>query len=143
MIEFFVPGIPVPKGSAKAFFNRHAQKIIVMQDNRERQKPWASLISLYAQRKIAQLLEGPVAINLIFHMPRPKAHFGKGGLKAGAPSFHSVKPDLDKLERAVLDALTSIIWRDDSQVAMLSGAKIYSDQPGVKVTIRRAGEADG
>mgnify|MGYP001154407707 CR=1 FL=1 len=49
MISLFVPGVPVPKGSAKAFYNRQAGKIVTMQTNRDKQKPWASMISYRAQ----------------------------------------------------------------------------------------------
>lgn len=41
----------------------------------------------------------------------------------------SVRPDLDKLCRAVLDALTDAgIWHDDSQVCSLSAIKVYADE---------------
>jgi Holliday junction resolvase RusA-like endonuclease len=43
--------------------------------------------------------------------------FHKAGLHGQAVSPHTVKPDKDNLEKAVMDALTGIkIWKDDCQV---------------------------
>ena len=51
--------------------------------------------------------------------------------------FVTKSPDLDKLERAVLDALTAVVWVDDSQVAEVDKRKVYADDmpPGVNVTV--------
>ncbi len=135
-VEFFVPGIPVAKGSAKAFYNKKAGRAFVTQDNLEKQKPWASLISVKAESAGLALSDSAVHVALIFNMPRPKAHFGSGGkLKPGAPMFHKSKPDVDKISRCVLDALTSIAYLDDSQVCSLYAQKMYSDTPGVLIKI--------
>ena len=42
--------------------------------------------------------------------------------------WRSVRPDLDKLARAVLDALTGIVWVDDDQVVELA----YRKQGGLE-----------
>ncbi len=74
---------------------------------------------------------GPVKVYLRFYMPRPKSHFGKNGLKQSVPNYVTTKPDLDNLEKSVLDAVTNVgMWRDDSQVVEVSKAKKYSvDKP--------------
>jgi Holliday junction resolvase RusA-like endonuclease len=51
-----------------------------------------------------------------------------------------VAPDIDKLTRCVLDAITDsgVWWIDDGQVAALTASKNYcnpGDVPGVVVTI--------
>lgn len=137
-VSFFVPGIPVAKGSAKAFYNRKVGRAFVVQDNSARQKPWVSLVSLKAEEMGVKLADGPVAVTLNFRMPRPKSHFGKSGLKQTAPVLHCSKPDIDKITRAVLDALTAIAWKDDSQVALLTVMKRYDDEPGVQITLEAA-----
>lgn len=136
MIAFQVPGIPVPKGSATAFVVKG--RAIVTQTNRAKQKPWASLISVTAQNRMRILNENislnPISIHLDFYMPRPKAHYHTGAkshlLKTTAPKYHTSKPDIDKLTRLVLDALTGIIWKDDSQVSKQSAIKLYSVENG-------------
>ena len=59
-----------------------------------------------------------------------------------APKWHTSKPDLDNLVKAVKDAITQIgvIWADDSQVGISWSEKIYADQKhqaGVRVTIEK------
>ena len=139
--SFFVAGVPVPKGSAKAFMNNGMKFPVVVQDNAEKQKPWASAIAYTAQQSGVQYIErGPIRLSVIFYMPRLGSHFGTGKnsgiLKPGAPVYHTAKPDLDKLLRCVKDALTGITWKDDAQVAVgLELKKIYGDYPGVFITI--------
>ncbi len=142
-INIFVPGVPVPKGSAKAFVVKG--RAIVTQDNSSKQKPWASSISYSAMQAMnhARPLSGPFSVNLTFYMPRPKGHYGTGKnsafIKDSAPGNHVSKPDADKLLRCVLDALTDVIWVDDSQVCEIAVSKQYetiSRGTGVKIQIR-------
>lgn len=139
--SFFVAGVPVPKGSAKAFMRPGSKFPTVMQDNREKQKPWASAIAYTAQQSGVEYVErGPIRLSVIFYMPRLGSHFGTGKnsgiLKPGAPVYHTAKPDLDKLLRCAKDALTGIAWKDDAQVTeVLDLRKIYGDYPGAFITI--------
>ena len=67
-----------------------------------------------------------------FYLPRPASASKTKKLPA------SKRPDLDKLARAVLDALTDVIFEDDSQVVSLGAFKYITNpgqQPGVKVTV--------
>jgi Holliday junction resolvase RusA-like endonuclease len=138
-VEFFVPGIPVPKGSARAFVNRYTGRASVMQTNAERQKPWASLISLKAQEAVPHPVSTGCCIHLDFIMPRPKSHLNtKGEVKQKCVEMeHVKKPDLDKLIRCVLDALTGVIYMDDSQVVLIDAEKGYATEAeiGCKITI--------
>ena len=45
------------------------------------------------------------------------------------------KPDLDKLERAIGDALTGIVFRDDSQIAWWSVWKVYGEPARAHIEI--------
>jgi Holliday junction resolvase RusA-like endonuclease len=45
-----------------------------------------------------------------------------------------VAPDLDKLVRAVLDALTAVAYRDDGQVTRITATKEYGT-PGLSVSV--------
>lgn len=139
MISFFVRGTPVAKGSGRAFYNKQRKMAFVVQDNSARQKPWVSMISVRAEEHAVEVYDGPVALRLMFVMPRPQAHYNKKGLKLGAPTEHGNAPDVDKLARAVLDALTGIAYRDDRQVCELIAKKNYGEQPGVDITIDRRG----
>jgi len=131
-----VRGIPIPQGSMKAFVVGH--RAIVTADN-ARTKPWKAAVTDMAGRVMARLdatpLDGPVDVDVVFRMPRPKGHFGRRGLLPSAPATPATKPDIDKLARAVLDALTGIVFRDDSQVVALRLAKVYADDPGATITV--------
>ena len=108
---------PAPKGSYR-FVRGHA---IPMS---KREKPWRNLVSDNARiamtrEKFTQFdKDVPVSVRITFLMPRPKT------VKRHMPI---VPPDIDKLCRAVLDALTDVgVWVDDSQVVDLGATKIYA-----------------
>ena len=88
---------------------------------------WRSSIALAAKLNQIKKFEGPVAMTLDFEVKKPRT------VKRDYPT---VPPDLDKLIRAVLDALTGIAYHDDAQVVHLITTKIYSENPGVQVSIK-------
>ena len=123
MLEFVVAGIPAPQGSKRAFVRGGRVSLV---ESCARVKPYRALVSLAAsQARTEAPTQQPVGIAIAFVFVRPKSHYtSKGELRAGAPS-HPGKPDIDKLCRAVLDALTGILYHDDAQVVSLSATKRY------------------
>ena len=75
-------------------------------------------------------LEGPVKVRFLFLLPRKKT------VKRKFP-ISKFDGDVDKLVRAILDAMTGIVYNDDSQVCDSSEQKRYADgrAPGVWVYI--------
>ncbi|MEW6726890.1 MAG: RusA family crossover junction endodeoxyribonuclease [Bacillota bacterium] len=127
MISFTVYGIPQPKGSTRSFVKDG--KVITTSDN-PRLKDWHHLVAWAAQEhKPPALMQGPVMVTLMFTLARPKSVSPK---KRPLPV---VKPDLDKLIRAVLDALKGTFYADDGQVCALNVFKRYGDEPGVWVCV--------
>jgi crossover junction endodeoxyribonuclease RusA len=55
---------------------------------------------------------------------------------------HIKQPDIDKLLRMLLDALTGIVWADDSQVAWVTMNKSYAwnDKPGAVIVVDFMGD---
>ena len=147
-LEFDVQGIPAPKGSTRSFRHRHTGKVVTTNDN-ERTAPWASAVGWAAKvaRKGTPITSEPVEVGAVFRFPRPKAHYRKdGGLKEWAEwQKHVGKPDLDKLLRAILDALTGIAWVDDSQVCALGRSEkryvLPGESPGASVMVYSVGAA--
>lgn len=101
----------------------------------KREKPWRNLVSDNARiamtrEKFTQFdKDVPVSVRITFLMPRPKT------VKRHMPT---VPPDVDKLCRAVLDALTDAgVWVDDSQVVDLGATKIYTSgiHVGAHITV--------
>ncbi len=123
MLEFVVVGIAAPQGSKTAFVRGGRVSLV---ESCARVKPYRALVSLAAsQARKEPPTRLPVGIGITFVFVRPKSHYtSKGELRAGAPSFPG-KPDVDKLCRAVLDALTGILYHDDAQVVSLNASKRY------------------
>ncbi len=126
----FVPGKPVPQGSAKAF--SVAGKARVVAGNAATLNPWRAdihaAVRAVTDGRIVYPVE-PVALTLGFVMPRAKAE-----RKTTRP--HTRRPDLDKCVRAVADALTNLVYCDDSQLVEVHAWKRTADigeQPGVEI----------
>lgn len=66
--------------------------------------------------------KGAVNLDLIFRFPKPKA-----AKKYQDSKF--TKPDADRLQCAIQDALQGIIYTTDAQVAKWSGAKFWVQGP--------------
>lgn len=128
MITFTVHGVAQPKGSMRAF-TPPGMKFPIVTDSNRNAKSWAQLVAHAADTALAQspdghpqLLQGPVRVSVAFYLPRPKKFN-----KRGVPVAHLTAPDLDKLLRSVLDALTAVVWHDDSQVVEVIAQKRYAD----------------
>jgi Holliday junction resolvase RusA-like endonuclease len=91
------------------------------------------------QDAIARTYDGPpmagaLEVSLTFTMPRPQAHFTKRGeLRPSAPACPTTRPDRSKLTRAVEDAATGLLWRDDAQIVAGSITKRYGERIGVVI----------
>lgn len=89
-------------------------------------KTWEQTIRSVAQQQVSAYTTDPVRVRLRFALPRPKSLS-----RRAAHRPHTKRPDVDKLARAALDALTGVIFADDSQVYALHAVKHYTqaDQP--------------
>lgn len=122
-----VPGKPQTKGSVKAFLPPGGRFPVVKNDN-ERAKSWQMELH-FAMRRYAprQPWKEPMGLRVTFYFQRPASHYGTGKgrytVKASAPALPTVKPDLDKCLRVILDAGTGTWWFDDSYLVDLAGAR--------------------
>jgi Holliday junction resolvase RusA-like endonuclease len=127
-LSFQVFGDPVPQGSKRAFVVKN--RPVVVDDNKATLRSWRSAVIDAARAEIngdAPEL-GPIRVTLMFFLRRPQRP------KAGVPI---VKPDIDKLARAVLDGMMDAgVFRDDSQVTTLTARKRYTTEaPCVRVFV--------
>jgi crossover junction endodeoxyribonuclease RusA len=85
---------------------------------------WRKTLGWTAKAAMAtQPLSSPMVVYLHFTLP-------------GDPCKPATRPpDLDKLIRAVLDALTGIVWVDDAQVCQCVAVKVYGDRPRVTIDV--------
>ena len=135
-LAFTAYGVPAPQGSTKAFM-RPGMKHPVITADCKRTKPWRQASTIAWREELAGRapIEGSVDVELVFYLPRPKT--------APRRVLHPAKkPDLDKLQRAALDALTSAgAWRDDSQVVDVVARKRFAGgvfDPAAAVGVPRA-----
>jgi Holliday junction resolvase RusA-like endonuclease len=130
MIQLVVPGVPIPQGSKNPWGG---------EDNPHTKSWRASIAARALESAVDGPLLGPVEVDVEFVFPRPKAHYRTGRysdeLRADAPYWHVGKPDLDKLERAIGDALNGILIRDDSQIALWFVRKHYGTSPRATIKI--------
>jgi Holliday junction resolvase RusA-like endonuclease len=125
VITIDVLGIPAPKGSSRAIsIGGHARLIASSSDtNARKQRAWVKAIQTAAR---CEVVSGPVWVQITFRLPRPAGHYGKRGLRASAPLHPLVHPDIDKLARTTLDALTGLAFEDDSRIVSLHVQKLYA-----------------
>ncbi len=151
LLAVHVVGTPKQQGSKRSFVvplkgadpasGRKAFRGVIVDDNKKPLKDWRTDVVVRVQDALTEAsgvswpLVGPVAVRLIFAMPKP-----------ARPKWPwpAVKPDVDKLERAVLDAMTDAgVWKDDAQVVDLHSSKHYPGPavaqtvPGVLITVHR------
>ena len=140
-VDFFVAGLPIAKGSLRHVGNGR------LVESAKGLPDWRRAIAdaAWTYRLQQEPYTGPLWVETHFYLPRPQSHYRGNDrtrdLKANAPKYPSRKPDIDKLARAVLDAITDAgLWHDDAQVSWLRAAKDYADDriPGVRVLIEEA-----
>lgn len=145
-----VLGTPAPKGSARAFYKAGMKRAVVVKDNSERQRGWEAAVRFEAQRSAPgdapAFVDKPLTVVIEFRLARPAGHWAKrGGLKPGAAVVPATKPDVDKLARATLDALTGAIFDDDSRIVELVVRKRYAKpgDEGARITVERWADVGG
>jgi len=138
-----VVGMPKPGGSKKAFQHQHTGRIVVTDDCKTT-KTWRADVRNAALMEWGDrpLLDEPIRLGIVFILPRPKGHYGTGRnagrLKPSAPAFPITKPDATKLLRSTEDALTDVVWRDDSRIVAQTVHKAYgepTERPGAVITV--------
>jgi crossover junction endodeoxyribonuclease RusA len=133
-----VLGVPVPQGSMRSLGPRR-----MVHSNAEKLRPWRDTVAWQVRQSMLDAglepFEGPVEVAVTFVLPRPKS----APRRRWAPDR---KPDGDKLERALFDAITAGGgWVDDAQVVTCAWSKVYpadGNLPGVTFTVRAAARGE-
>jgi len=143
-IEFYVPGRPRAKGSTRSFKHSKTGNVVTLGMSTST-RSWQARVTEFA----ANQWPGPPArsaFQLTFFalLERPRCHYGTGKnsakLRTDSPRWPTARlyGDIDKLERAVLDGLTGVVWCDDSQVCSVRKVKRWAgvgETPGMKITV--------
>jgi Holliday junction resolvase RusA-like endonuclease len=133
-LAFRVYGVPLAKGNLRPMIreNKRGMKIAIATESNRNVKGWQQLIAEGASRAIGAMPEDErtmiaygARVSIAFYLPRPQKLNKRGVFVA-----HCTAPDVDKLARAVLDALTAVAFGDDKQVTELVAAKYYAEVGG-------------
>lgn len=124
-----VYGIPAPQGS-----KRHVGRGIMIESSKK-VKPWREAVKWAIFEKLGpdfETISGPVVVSIEFQLPKPKSSPKK--------RLHpDSKPDIDKLIRSTLDAITeSSVIEDDARVVRLQSSKVFcgaGDKPGASIKV--------
>lgn len=136
-VSFTVAGVPIPQGSSRAFVVKG--RAVVTSSNKNLAQ-WRQRIATEAQRVADEMgfyRDGKFAYTVLadFYFPRTKS-MGKKLIR------HTVRPDLDKVQRAVGDGITGILIADDAKIDRWSVSKSYLPPdplhgPRVEITVIR------
>jgi Holliday junction resolvase RusA-like endonuclease len=118
-------GEPEPKGSARGFIR--GKRVIITSTNKNL-KGWEQAVRYEAQRYVEEhsvpCVDKTQAVLLDLHF-----YFQKPESTSKRVVLHNKQPDLDKLIRAVGDALAGIVYDNDSRINVVTAAKDFAD-PG-------------
>lgn len=85
---------------------------------------------------IGSPLSGPVCVSISVRIAPPKSWSARRrNSVSGQP--HDRRPDLDNLIKLVLDGLNGVAYEDDRQIARISAAKIWAENPGLTIKVTR------
>ena len=138
VITAFIVGTPAPQGS-----KRHVGGGRLIESS-AKVKPWRETVAADLATYAGTFPDGSVHLAATFLLRRPKGHWGigrkAGQLRSSAPSLPAVKPDLDKLLRALCDAIAMAgVVRGDQQITTITAAKRYAradEATGVRIALR-------
>lgn len=148
-----VHGVPAPQGSKRHVGNGR------MVESSAKVKPWRAVVTAATEAALHAMKVdeppgftpgrlAPLALDAVFTMARPASHYRTGRhadeLRSTAPVYPSTRPDMDKLLRSTLDALTDAgAMVEDSRVVHVTAWKVYPgghldalDTPGAVLTLR-------
>ena len=143
-VSFTVYGDAKPGGSKKGFVNPKTGGVVIVEDSKN--KPWrqevaaAGLLARHLQGstpdEVPLFADGALGVRFTFYRPRPLGHYRTNGeVRDTAPVFPVTRPDVLKLARLVEDALTSILWRDDSQIVDEHLLKRWGEPARVEIEV--------
>jgi crossover junction endodeoxyribonuclease RusA len=138
-VAFTVHGEPQPQGS-KTIVQRKGRRPRVIEDNPDT-VPWRERVERVARAAMdgQDAATGPLRLTATFVFRRPAGHYGtgrnSGRLKPSSPVYVRTRPDVDKLLRAIGDAITGPVCRDDSQLVIAHAEKHYGEQACAHIVV--------
>ena len=137
-ISITVLGEPSPEGSTRSFYIPKLNRTVTTHQNQSRLNSWRNRVATEAQNVLCECdwtsdRTSAYTLDVDFVLPRPPS------VPAHRRIHPTVKPDVDKLVRAINDALTGILFPDDCQVVSIRVTKNYEGgrRPGAYIEVSR------
>lgn len=128
LLEFEINKKPVAQARPRFYVRHHGLKHFVGAYDPVKCKSFKEVVGWHAkiiamEKGLKEPVKGPIAISITFQM----------GLN-GKEVYHTKRPDIDNLAKAVKDALRGVIYHDDSQIVEAHLFKRFGE-PQVKIKI--------
>jgi Holliday junction resolvase RusA-like endonuclease len=136
-LRFTIYCTPVPQGSKRGWVipgkNGGKPRAIISDDN-TKTVPYRQAVTQTIVHDMQQhRLESPWAIKHVPVKLSLQFYFSKPPTAKKSRFCPSVKPDIDKLIRSTMDAMTGTIFKDDAQVVELQTSKHYGVPERVEI----------
>lgn len=134
-ITIEIAGNPVPKARARVTKAGHAF-------TPTKTRKWEAMAAVLAQQEMRgkRPISGPVEVFVLCVFPIPASWPRWKRTKALVGGIgHTTRPDADNVAKAATDALSGIVYRDDSQITDLIVRKCYGEIPSVTIRVRETG----
>ena len=118
LLFFVVPGRPVPWARARRAGERYFTAKV--------QKAYAQKVKILAKAAGARKIDGAVSVTIEAYWTWPKAQQRK--LDPLERGWYLARPDMDNIQKLVLDALEGVCFKNDSQVCEVIARKFYCRQ---------------
>lgn len=134
-LTFRAFGTPVTQGSMNAY--RRGDRVVLTHSRSRDLMTWRADVAeaAYVAASMGGWPMGTsqyLGLSLRFLFRRPASHLNKAGRATPAHGAAMPGPDLDKLTRAVLDALTGVLYDDDRRVVVIHARKCWTEgEPGL------------
>jgi Holliday junction resolvase RusA-like endonuclease len=144
-----------PKGQGRAraaVRGKHATMYKATAD-RQFEQTFAAIAHAYRpkdEQRQALLISTPTELVILAVLPRPES-LNKVSKRTGQPlsdparQLHTKKPDIDNIQKAVLDAMKDW-WTDDAVVSKVTAQKVtaaFGEAPHYEVIVRAMVASDG
>jgi Holliday junction resolvase RusA-like endonuclease len=140
-LQLYFPGEPKAIQSVRFVRRGEGDDQFVATYQPKKNIEWKNYIRLTGNRQLPsgfRVIRGPVKVDVVFLFPVPKSwpQYKRREMENGYIFYKTTRPDLnDNLMKGLIDALTELVWLDDSQIVRVTSEKIYGTEPGIKIKI--------
>lgn len=135
LFSIFIPG--QPKAVQSFRFTRNGRKY-----QPKEVVEWKTYIKIMAMKELPdhfiRVDDRPLHVEyrFVYSPPKSMRKRDRAYMEQGIPVYKTTRPDLgDNLRKGLNDALTGVVWGDDSLIVSDKGEKVYGDEPGIHIEV--------